>query len=786
MKVKLLLLVITLISGTIALAGGNPPTANFSVSPSTTVLPGTTVCFTDQSTVGLADDPIDSWDWTFAGQAPNYSTTDPNMADPPCVTYNTAGSYQVCLTAGNPAGTDQLCQTINVVPPANIGTENGNTLNNYCAYYLSDDGGQFGNYSDNTSNTVTLCTGTTDFAALSFGLIDLVAGDNILVYDGPNTSSPLVSTITSAANGTTPSVWGGSTCITVQFNTDGSGNAQGFLAQFVCHNNLIISGQNGNVLYGQCGSNLYDSGFTSNYGNNENYTVTICADNATDVVQLYFNQFGLASGDQLNFYDGVGTSGQVIYTALPSDAGNFLLPNLTVSGLSQCMTVEFISNGSGTAAGFNASIDCLPPPPPCNANPIAADNFDAATLICDFSQYCGTTSSFYGVDMDYIGQTSVFDGSIENNSWLSFVADASTAQFNVNVTNCSSGIQIGIYDVSAGGVFTWLSPEIINGGIDYTSVNNGFLGSGVLNGQNMVPGNTYYIMVDGFGGDVCDYTLTAGIGVQLPDPQASPDLVLDCGDPGTVSVVDLNGSTNVDWNWTWNGTSTGGPTNGSSLDVSGFAPGTYNFTVEATDFSACSVTPVEDYVSVTINPCPLPTEFVELNAECINGHNVLNWTTASESNVSHFEVERSLDLISFKSLGKVTAVGNSEEMNHYSFQTEDSYRELIYYRIKSVDINGQIDYSPVISNQNCNGESELFNSYYNSAEQVISIQAFVPASNVAEIILTDLTGRIIYSGSQVFEKGNTVLTLPVEMQNGIMLVHVLTDKSDFTTKHFIR
>ena len=36
-------------------------------------------------------------------------------------------------------------------------------------------------------------------------------------------------------------------------------------------------------------------------------------------------------------------------------------------------------------------------------------------MICDFSQYCGTTSAFYGVDMGPIGQTAVFDGSLRQN-----------------------------------------------------------------------------------------------------------------------------------------------------------------------------------------------------------------------------------------------------------------------------------------------------------------------------------------------------------------------------------
>ena len=84
-------------------AGGGtvyPPVANFTGSP-TTLDEGQSVSFTDTST----NTPT-SWSWSFPGGTPSSST-----AQNPTVTYNTAGTYSVTLTATNSAGSDPETKT---------------------------------------------------------------------------------------------------------------------------------------------------------------------------------------------------------------------------------------------------------------------------------------------------------------------------------------------------------------------------------------------------------------------------------------------------------------------------------------------------------------------------------------------------------------------------------------------------------------------------------------------------------------------------------------------------
>ncbi|MCE3280128.1 MAG: hypothetical protein K0S44_2319 [Bacteroidetes bacterium] len=92
-----------------------PPVANFSASP-TTICRGSSVTFTDLST-----NVPSSWSWTFPGGTPASSTV-----QNPTVIYNTAGVYNVTLTATNSHGTNAITMngyiTVNAIPVASAGT----------------------------------------------------------------------------------------------------------------------------------------------------------------------------------------------------------------------------------------------------------------------------------------------------------------------------------------------------------------------------------------------------------------------------------------------------------------------------------------------------------------------------------------------------------------------------------------------------------------------------------------------------------------------------------------
>jgi PKD repeat protein len=105
--------------------GGTAPVADFTAG-ATTIYEGDSITFTDTS----ANNPT-SWAWTFNGGTPGTSS-----AQNPTITYNTAGTYTVALTATNAYGSDTETKTnyitVNVIvvdPPVADFTASATTIN---------------------------------------------------------------------------------------------------------------------------------------------------------------------------------------------------------------------------------------------------------------------------------------------------------------------------------------------------------------------------------------------------------------------------------------------------------------------------------------------------------------------------------------------------------------------------------------------------------------------------------------------------------------------------------
>lgn len=95
---------------------------------------------------------------------------------------------------------------------------------------------------------------------------------------------------------------------------------------------------------------------------------------------------------------------------------------------------------------------------------------------------------------------------------------------------------------------------------------------------------------------------------------------------------------------------------------------------------------------------PLPVTLVDFSAKTIENTIQLAWRTTSETNASHFEVEKSNDGKSFLSIGNVSAKGESEAIETYTF-TDISGRNSAfsqqYYRLKMIDNDGTYAYSRI-------------------------------------------------------------------------------------------
>ncbi|WP_296350142.1 choice-of-anchor L domain-containing protein, partial [Winogradskyella sp.] len=117
-----------------------------------------------------------------------------------------------------------------------------------------------------------------------------------------------------------------------------------------------------NGVFNRCAPDrLLDSGGEfGNYGDNENFTTTICPQNVDDFIILEFTQFVTQLNvDFLVIYDGDDTTAPVLGTfSGPVPIGTISASDTNVSG---CLTLEFTSDGSGSGPGWIANILCASP-----------------------------------------------------------------------------------------------------------------------------------------------------------------------------------------------------------------------------------------------------------------------------------------------------------------------------------------------------------------------------------------------------------------------------------------
>ncbi|MDQ6845567.1 MAG: LamG domain-containing protein [Bacteroidota bacterium] len=118
----------------------------------------------------------------------------------------------------------------------------------------------------------------------------------------------------------------------------------------------------------------------------------------------------------------------------------------------------------------------------------------------------------------------------------------------------------------------------------------------------------------------------------------------------------------------------------------GVTPNTTNKTLTATGQST-------EYI-LGVSSGILPVSLINFNASKENETIRLNWQTGNEINFSHFEVEKSIDGLSFKPIGSVNALNNIT--NNYSLIDNVPAKGFNYYRLKQINADGNFTYSKII------------------------------------------------------------------------------------------
>lgn len=162
----------------------------------------------------------------------------------------------------------------------------------------------------------------------------------------------------------------------------------------------------------------------------------------------------------------------------------------------------------------------------------------------------------------------------------------------------------------------------------------------------------------------------------------------------------------------------------------------------------------------------LPVEGLSLAAESIGQDSVrLIWSTTQELNLWGFEIEKSRDGHFFHAIGEEPVSGNKPEGGRYIFYDPQVGEGLIHYRIRAIDLNGDVEFSEVVSVLNDAAEFSI-KVYPQPADQEISLEIKGMDSGIIHYQWLNLQGKILDSKEIEYRNGRQVQLSTAGLPNG--------------------
>ena len=142
------------------------------------------------------------------------------------------------------------------------------------------------------------------------------------------------------------------------------------------------------------------------------------------------------------------------------------------------------------------------------------------------STSCGYSATLGGTDR---GPDNFVPGTSENDSWLKFTAadDTVRLEWETEITaSCSNGVQYAIF---SGSCFDEDAMTQLGDMYNPTGANEG-LTSGKFEVTGLTPGEEYFIYIDGYAGQQCDYSWSPadGVAISNPNDECANAIELNC------------------------------------------------------------------------------------------------------------------------------------------------------------------------------------------------------------------------------------------------------------------
>lgn len=191
---------------------------------------------------------------------------------------------------------------------------------------------------------------------------------------------------------------------------------------------------------------------------------------------------------------------------------------------------------------------------------------------------------------------------------------------------------------------------------------------------------------------------------------------------------------------------------GITWDVQSSVPVPALNQVGGTGFNGFSTWTIADYVA------PLPVSWKSFRVQKVGRNALVQWETASESELSHFEVWKSEDGKNYQKLTQFPS-RNPVDGAQYRF-TDAQFRFSSFYKVIPVHFDGSLaaDQMGFLAKEEANMKSTLFPNPGNGEVQILVPGAI--QNQEVEVQISDLTGKVLHA----FQAKGAELSAPVQVQ----------------------
>ena len=151
----------------------------------------------------------------------------------------------------------------------------------------------------------------------------------------------------------------------------------------------------------------------------------------------------------------------------------------------------------------------------------------------------------------------------------------------------------------------------------------------------------------------------------------------------------------------------------------------------------------------------LPVNFISFTGKLTSQKTIeLEWAASIDADHRYFEVEKSSDRQSFTSIGRVTGAAPYKLVDANPFIGNN------YYRVKSIDVNGQPTYSKII-NVVYNPSLVSVLLYPNPVKDNLHLKINLQKPDRLTLQVTDIWGRVVYQQQENVETISKEIKLDV-------------------------